>query len=239
MKDQVVDQLLEIAKISSEQERDRTQNLLVKSDYLVKYITATFVFLNAIYVFLLKLDVVKPIWIVLLYVVPGILLCVAMWKAIKAQELVDVKFFPTGSDVIQGMVNRWKKTQEETSAQSLKLDKISYYREYTDSLKTANDAKAMVLQSVYHLFAIDLWIILIGIAGITILVAQEEHMSNSQSGNNNKNNQGSQTKGSAQSNPYQDAINHVLNGNTTAATRAIHEGFSLNNEGNQDKDSSK
>lgn len=93
MKDEVVDQLLEIAKISSEQERDRTQNLLVKSDYLVKYITATFVFLNAIYVFLLKLDVVKPIWIVLLYVVPGILLCVAMWNAIKAQELVDVKFF--------------------------------------------------------------------------------------------------------------------------------------------------
>lgn len=64
-------------------------------------------------------------------------------------------------------------------------------------------------------------------------------MSNSQSGNNNKSNQGSQTKGSAQSNPYQDAINRVLNGNTTAATRAIHEGFSLNNEGNQDKDSSK
>lgn len=128
-------------------------------------------FLNAICVFLLKLDVVKSIWVVLLYAVPEILLCVAMWKAIKAQELVDVKFFPTGSDVIQGMVNRWKKTQEETSAQSLKLDKISYYREYTDSLKIANDAKAMVLQSVYHLFAIDLWIILIGIARITILVA--------------------------------------------------------------------
>lgn len=171
MKDEVVDQLLEIAKISSEQERDRAQNLLVKSDYLVKYITATFVFLNAICAFLLKLELTKPIWVVLLYVIPGILLCLAMWKAIKAQELVDVKFFPTGSDVIKGMVDRWNQTQEETSAKSLKLDKISYYREYTDSLKKANDAKAKVLQSVYHLFAIDLWIILVGIAGITILVA--------------------------------------------------------------------
>lgn len=64
-------------------------------------------------------------------------------------------------------------------------------------------------------------------------------MSNSQAGKTNQNNQGSQTKGAGQNNPYQDAIDRVLNGKTTAPTRVIHEGFSLNTDSDQDKDSSK
>lgn len=64
-------------------------------------------------------------------------------------------------------------------------------------------------------------------------------MSNSQSGNTNQNNQGSQTKGAVKNNPYQDAIDRVLNGKTTAPTRAIHEGFSLNNDSDKGKNSSK
>ena len=161
---ELVEGILETARISSEQEYQRSQLLLTKSHYLVTYVTGTFVFLNAFCLFLLKLKTAPGFMVLALYAVPSIALCGALWQAVSAQSLVRVEYFPTGQEIIQGIIDKNKKNITVTALDHLG-DRIIFYSKYTDSLKEANDKRAGILKSVYRLFIGAV----ISIAGLTAL----------------------------------------------------------------------
>ena len=154
-KERYDDMIVEITNVAIEsykQEQNRESILLTKSDYVIKYITATFVFVNAICALLITNEVIPTIIVCVMYFIVGASLCVSLAYSIRAQLLVKGEFFPTGVDVLNGMQEEYKKNGTEKSVCDLKMDTIKYYDNYTKTLQKANDDKAKKLKIAYRIY---------------------------------------------------------------------------------------
>lgn len=158
--EQMINEIMKISVESYKQEKDRAALLLTKSDYLNKYITATFVFVNAFCAFLLTNSAVSKIAICIVYPLIGMFLCISLFLSTKAQVLLKGKFFPTGMDIWEGMKKEAEQGTEKNEL-SLRLDSIIYYNEYTKALEEANNSKAKILNWAYKTY-------LFGTIGLTI-----------------------------------------------------------------------
>jgi hypothetical protein len=163
--EQYNDMLIEITKVAQEsykQEKDRASLLLTKSDYIIKYVTATFVFINALCALLIANKVVPLTLVCILYLIVGILLCISLSLSIKAQLLVKGEYFPTGVDILSEMKQNYDKNGHEKSLVDLKFDTLKYLDKYTKALEAANNDKAKTLNKAYRAY-------LSGIISITII----------------------------------------------------------------------
>lgn len=149
---EILIEIIKVAQESYKQEQDRALLLLNKSDYIIKYVTATFVFVNALCALLITNKVIPLTIVCILYLIVGISLCVSLSLSIKAQLLVKGKFFPTGVDILEGMNKEYQTSGLEKSLSDLKFDTIKYYDEYTKSLEGANNDKAKTLNKAYHTY---------------------------------------------------------------------------------------
>lgn len=169
--EQIVDEILKCSEESSKQEFERSQILLKKSDYLMKYISASFVIANAVSGFAVARNFVPDGIVCIYYLIVGILLLIGMTSAIKAQTLLEVNFFPTGMQILEGMVKKKVDEDKVYSLQDIKIDSIKYYSKYTDSLKTANDERAKIIKQGYRSFTYATIGLAVGFFVFLVLIA--------------------------------------------------------------------
>lgn len=157
------EKILEITKESYNQEVRRSNSLLTKSDYLVKYITSTFVFINAILVLIMNNKLINP-WInVFIYMVSGILLCRSLYLAVRVQILSKGVHFPTGMTLLNDIAKKYNDEKKTTTTQDMDMQIIFYYSRYIEELEVANNMKASILNKAYTWY-------LRTIIGITIML---------------------------------------------------------------------
>lgn len=166
----ILDEILKVAIESSNQEKERSQILLTKSDYLMKYIAAMFVFVNAVCVFIMSNSNVSA-WIVCIYYfLVGMSFLFSVCFTIKAQTLLKCVFFPTGQDIFSNMLLKYNEGNTLTS-QDLRIDTIKYYSNYTKSLQVANDNRAKLIDKGYNAFFIGTIVITGGLFLIMVIIA--------------------------------------------------------------------
>ena len=112
---EILTEILNCAVESNKQEISRSNVLLAKSDCLMKYISAAFVIVNAICAFSVLRDFIPASIVCVCYFITGILLLISMFTAIQAQTLLRVEYFPTGSQVLDGMNRKWESDNEAYS----------------------------------------------------------------------------------------------------------------------------
>lgn len=146
----MIERILNITKESYTQELNRSNVLLKKSDYLIKYITSTFVFINALFVFLLNNQLIDTLGLAISYAISGILLCRDLYLAVRVQNLTKVKFFPTGNTILQDIKSNHQKEGKKITPMNLDVDTVNYYSEFTEALENSNNKKAEILNKAYN-----------------------------------------------------------------------------------------
>lgn len=168
---EIIAEILSCAVESSKQEMSRSNILLAKSDYLMKYISATFVIVNAVCAFAISREFIPAAIVCVYYLLIGILLLISMVITIQVQTLLKVEYFPTGTQILEGMAERWESDKEVYSILNLQVDNIKYYSQYTESLKEANDDRAKKLKQAYKCFVYATVGVAIGFLIFLILIA--------------------------------------------------------------------
>lgn len=156
----IVDKIIDIAKISYDQELDRHKQLLNKSDKLIKYISAIFAIINIIFPMTLKYSYIDKRGLLILYFIINIPLILSLYWCIKVQKLRDVNFFPTGDTIIAQLKTKF---MEFNTLNKMKNKIISYYSKSTDSLFYANENISDWLNRAHNSYLISLIIIIISI----------------------------------------------------------------------------
>lgn len=157
----IFDEILRVTIKSYDQETNRSSLLLTKSDYLIKYITATFVFINAISAFLIANKVISSCVIVIGNIAIGAILCFSLYFAVNVQLFVRGNYFPTGMEIFRAIKNKYNADKIEKTPLDLRMDTIKYYSDYIDNLEKSNNKKAEMLNSAYKVY-------LIGVVCITL-----------------------------------------------------------------------
>lgn len=137
---------------SYNQEVKRSSLLLTKSDYVIKYIMSTFVFVNALLVFLTSTKLVNAWLLVLFYLVSGSILCYCLFLAVRVQILLKGEYFPTGETILNDIKKDMNSSGQRFSEIRLDRDLIRYYSEYTSKLEEANNDRARILNSAYYYY---------------------------------------------------------------------------------------
>lgn len=164
--------ILSISKESAAQEERRSEVILKKSDFLMKYISAIFVIINAVCIFAITHTSIKPIFVFVYYIATGLCLLISMFFTINAQTLVQAKFFPTGQDILKTIQHNSKDPSNPTyTFQKSKVDAIKYYGKYTDSLQKTNDKRAKSLKRAYSCFFVGIFCVTIGSFIMIVLIA--------------------------------------------------------------------
>lgn len=167
----IITEILSCAVESSKQEMSRSNILLAKSDYLMKYISAAFVIVNAICAFAISREFIPAAIVCVYYLLTGLLLLISMVITIQVQTLLKVEYFPTGTQILEGMAEKWESDKEVYSILNLQIDNIKYYSQYTESLKEANDDRAKKLKQAYKCFMYATVGMAIGFLVFLILIA--------------------------------------------------------------------
>lgn len=167
----MMDDILAIAKESYNQECNRNNNLLTKSDYLMKYIAATFMFINAVCVFLVTNKLLPPVIICIYYLLVSIVLMMATWWAICAQNLQKLEFFPTGETVLDDIKKKYEDCKEEKTSLDIRIDLIKYYGKYVEAAIITNNRRACFLEKSYYAIMVGLVCITLGFFIFLILLA--------------------------------------------------------------------
>lgn len=162
------DEILTVSKTSAAQEENRSEILLKKSDYLMKYISATFVIINALCVFAVTQTSISSCFIFIYYIVTGISLLLSTFFTINAQTLVESKFFPTGQDVLKSIQHNSNKPYTLSKS---KTDTIKYYSKYTEALKNSNDKRAKSIKRAYRYYFVGIFFITVGSFLMIVLIA--------------------------------------------------------------------
>lgn len=131
---ELLSKILDISKESYNQEINRSNNLLTKSDYLIKYISATFVFINAIFVFLATNRVLNLFILAGVYLIISEILCWSLFLAVRAQVLKKALYFPTGNTVIDEIKDEWNSDGIENNEITLTNKTINYYSDFVNIL---------------------------------------------------------------------------------------------------------
>lgn len=154
--------ILSISKESAAQEERRSEVILKKSDFLMKYISAIFVIINAVCIFAVTHTSIKPFFVFAYYIVTGLCLLISTLFTVNAQTLVQANFFPTGQVILKKIQQDFKDSSKpQYTFQKSKVDAIKFYSKYTDSLQETNDKRAKSLKKAYGCF-------FLGVLGVTI-----------------------------------------------------------------------
>ncbi|GAB6156608.1 hypothetical protein JCM17380_53620 [Desulfosporosinus burensis] len=102
----MLDKVLEISKVSYEQENDRSKQLLTKSDYLIKYISSITIFVNIFLPLAFANKIISLKILILMYVLISIPLIFSLFYSVRVQILKPGKFFPTGKRVLEE-IKQW------------------------------------------------------------------------------------------------------------------------------------
>ncbi|WP_288222527.1 hypothetical protein [uncultured Clostridium sp.] len=170
MKD-IIEKIKSITQVSYEQEIARSKAILTKSDYLIKYITSTFVFMNAALVFLATSKLVSPWILVIVYMISGVVLCYSLYKALKVQILLKGLFFPTGKTIMKDISKQLNENSERITPLELDRDIILYYSNYTEELENSNNNRAKILNSAYKWYLSSIILITMHFFIILIIIA--------------------------------------------------------------------
>lgn len=146
----MIEKIINITKESYNQELNRSNLLLTKSDYLVKYITSTFVFINALFVFLVSSKLVNTWYLAIMYAISGVLLCRDLYLAVRVQILTKVKFFPTGNTILQDIKSVYEKEKKQITPMKIDIDTVNYYSKFIEELENSNNKKANILNNAYN-----------------------------------------------------------------------------------------
>lgn len=167
--EKVLERTLDIVKESYNQENNRAKALLTKSDYIIKYITSTFVFVNAMVLILINNKMVNLVILVILYFIVGAMLCFSLYNAVKAQALLDVAYFPTGDTILKDLAKL--DNEQENLSIYLSRDIISYYSQYIEKLEEANNKRAKILKQAYGIYNSSVIVITLLIFIIILIIA--------------------------------------------------------------------
>lgn len=166
--EKMLDKVLEISKVSYEQENDRSKQLLNKSDFLIKYISSITIFVNIFLPLAFTNKIINLTVLILIYFVISIPLILSLFFAIRVQILKPVKFFPLGKRVIDEIKNNrnaWNTTLK------IKNRFILYYSSSTEELQVSNDHRAKILKVAYKQYLSGIIILVVAVLIIMILVA--------------------------------------------------------------------
>ena len=166
--DKMFDKVLEIAKVSYDQENDRSKQLLNKSDYLIKYISTITIFVNIFLPLAFTNKVIDLKILIVMYVIISVPLILSLFFSIRAQILKPGKFFPTGKTVLQEIK---KNKNDLNSALKIKNRFILYYSSSTEELQSSNDDRARILKFAYKQYIYSILILVIVVFVIMILIA--------------------------------------------------------------------
>lgn len=167
----ILDDVLLTTKVSQEQEKVRADNLLTKTDYIIKYISATFVLINAIFVFLAANKIINLFLVSAIYISISIPLCYSLFFAVRAQVLKNVKYFPTGNDEIISLRDFYDKENRMPSEIEMKNRTLNYYSEYIKSLESANNARSNLINTAYKSYLASIFLISLGLITVLIIIA--------------------------------------------------------------------
>lgn len=156
---------------SYNQEIKRSSLLLTKSDYVIKYIMSTFVFVNALAVFLASTKLINAWILVIFYLISGSLLCYCLFLAIRVQILLKGEYFPTGDTLLNDIIKYIKDPKSHNIEIKLDRDLISYYSKYTCALEKANNERATILNSAYYYYLSSIGFISIMFFIMLIIIA--------------------------------------------------------------------
>ena len=130
-----------------------------------------FVIVNTISAFVVLRNIISILLICIYYFLTGILLLINMFVTIQVQTLLEVQYFPTGIQILDGMSEKWKNENKVCSSQKLQVDNIKYYSQYTESLKLTNDKRATKLKKAYKYFMFATLGVTLGFFIFLILIA--------------------------------------------------------------------
>ena len=163
--------ILSVAIESATQEEKRAEILLKKSDFLMKYISATFVIINALCILYVSNTSIELGFICLYYFATGFSLLISMFFTIRAQILAQAKFFPTGQDIFLSIQHNYNDSNKPYTYTKSKTDAIKYYSKYTNSLNEVNNKRAKHLKNAYSFFIVSVFCIIIGSFVMIVLIA--------------------------------------------------------------------
>lgn len=221
--------VLRVAKESYKQELDRSNKLLAKSDYVIKYVTSILVFINAIMVLMMNAVIVDKLWIIGGYIVNSIILLVSLIYAVRTQNLVQVEFFPLGETLLQDLNSYYEQNNKLYTSQEMLNDEVMYYSESVKKLSEVNDARADFLKKAYYFFVGGMVAIVVTLV-ITLVV------SNIKGGETMQTSQQQIKQQTTTSNTINITTNDASNATTTASPfrvkplskmRPVTEGFSM------------
>lgn len=163
----MLDKVLEISKVSYDQENDRSKQLLNKSDFLIKYISAITIFVNIFLPLAFANKIINLTILILMYFSISIFLISSLFFSIRVQILKPGKFLPTGKRVLEEIKNN----NGLHSDLNIKNRFIMYYSSSTEALQESNDDRAKILKSAYKHYITSMIILVVAILVIMILVA--------------------------------------------------------------------
>ncbi len=163
-----LDKILEVSKTSYDQESERNKQLLTKSDYLIKYISAIFIFINIFLPLAFQNKIVNLKVLVFMYIFVCIPVLICLFFCIRAQVLRSCSFFPTGKETILEMK---KNSQDFNSEIKIKNKHISYFSSSTKSLEESNNTRSELLKKAYWAYFSSIGAVFFIIFIIMILIA--------------------------------------------------------------------
>lgn len=164
----ILDEVLDISKVSYDQENDRSRQLLTKSDYLIKYIFAITIFVNIFLPLAFANKIINLTALILMYVFISIPLILSLFFSIRVQILKPGKFFPVGKRVLEEIKNSGDALNSDLK---IKNRFILYYSSSTNELQESNDTRAKILKTAYKQYILSIVILVSIILVIMILVA--------------------------------------------------------------------
>lgn len=162
----IIDEALEMSKTSYNQENERSKQLLNKSDYLIKYISAIFIFVNIFLPLAFSNSIINLVALSIMYFLISAPLIFSLFYAVRAQILKPGDFFPLGEKILLKIKNR-----EYKKLFKIRSRHIMYYSKSTEKLQSSNDDRAKLLKKAYWSYIFSVCMLAIIILIIMILIA--------------------------------------------------------------------
>jgi hypothetical protein len=169
--DKILTKVLEISDESYRQERERSNNLLTKSDYIIKYISTAFVFTNAIFALLASNKVIKIGILAVLYILIAVTFCISLYYAVRAQVLRKAKYYPTGNTIIKELESDFEKKPVMPTDITMLNKLINYSSDYIEELQKVNDDRAKLINIAYKSYLVSISLISLSFIAIMIIIA--------------------------------------------------------------------
>lgn len=160
--------VLDLVKISYEQELERLKRINQKADNLTKYISIYLVMLNLIVPLIIQKKIAVAIAPWLCYVLTIVPAVVSLVIAVIAQAIDKLTLFPTGESIENDIVDCPKDYDSDLKLQS---KQIALYDDAISEIEKNNDSKIRCIISGYIFYAIS--VIAFAVLALNVLVILE------------------------------------------------------------------